>query len=500
MGTDGDSGGLKRESVSGLLWLLSGTGVQAIVQIAVVAILARLIAPKAFGLLATSKVVANMGLNIGVSGIGRAVIQKQDLSDKYVRTAFTASTLIGLVISAVLFAGADFIAELFSLPDIEPVIRGLALYVVIQAMVSVSTGLLERRLQFARLKSFQVVGYIVGYGGVGVYLAHRQLGVWALVAAVLVQAAVTGILQYMSIRHSVIPTVDRQSVKELAHYAGGMSLTGMFNFAALRADYLVVARWLGDTAVGLYERAYRLMEGGLKAGAALDQVLFPAMSRLQDAPETLARVYRRSVAAMALLFLPGSVFLFVTAPEIVRLALGGEWSRAIPVFRLFAFGVFLRSGYKLAAGVARAKGFVYELSLRQGVYAILVVGGAIIGAQAGIEEVALAILIVLVIHYLSMAAMGVRHTQVSWMEFAGAHYHGLVVSGLVLVISGLVAISLRRVGPPDYVVLSAVIVANLGVLLVLINWTPKKVLGVDGIWLLETLDDRFPLGGLVRWL
>lgn len=499
-GSGHDPDNVKQKSVGGLLWLLSGNGAQAILQIGILAILARLIKPSEFGLLAAGRIVAEFGVKVGIAGIGRAIIQANDLSERYVATAFTVSSVVGVVIAALLFAGADTVAGLFGLQGLSPIIGALAFYVVIRALSLVSANLLERRLQFARLKAFQITGYLIGYGVVGISLAINQYEVWALVGAVLTEAAVTGILQFFAIRHRLVPWLDGRSLQKMARYAGGISLTSVSSFIALRADYFVVARWLGDTALGLYERSYKLIEGGLQLGGALDRVLFPAMSRMQEFPDRIRRAFGRSVAVMALVFLPFSAFLSLVAPEVVRLLLGENWSGAIPVFQVLAFGLYLRSGYKLAGGLARAKGFVYELALRQGIYALMVVVGAVVGAQAGVQEVAVAILAVLVLHYISMSSMGIRHADIEWKQFFRLHYYGVLLAMTVSAVTWLVVSSVRGMLAPDWVVLLAAVGGNTVVLLTAINVMPKQIVGENGIWLFETLNERLPISIVIRWL
>lgn len=497
---DQGSEDLKRQSVGGYLWLLSGNGVQAIIQIGVLAVLARLIPPRVFGLLAAGRIVAELGVKVGITGIGRAIIQKKELSKDYIQTAFTVACLIGVGLAALMTAGADVVAGLFDLQGLRPVVSALSLFVIARALSLVSASVLERRLEFARLKAYQITGYLVGYGAVGISLAVNGFGVWALVAAVVVEASLGGLLQFLSVRHGLVPRVDRRSLREMAEYAGGISLTSISSFVALRGDYFIVARWLGDTALGLYERSYKLIEGGLQLGGALDRVMFPALSKMQGFPERMGRAFGRSVAVMALVFMPFSAFLCVMAPELIRLLLGADWTAAIPVFQVLAFGLYLRSAYKLAGGLARAKGFVYELALRQALYAVLIVTGAIGGARWGVQGVALAVLAVLAIHYVSMSSMGMRHADIGWKAFVHLHVHGLVLCALVTVVSLMAASWLRTITTLDWAVLSATGVCNVGVVLGVINWLPRKVIGASGIWLLETLDEHFPVGAVVRWL
>ena len=140
-------------------------------------------------------------------------------------------------------------------------------------------------------------------------------------------------------------------------------------------DYLVVGRWLGSSSLGLYTRARKLMGAPASLlGGMLDDVLFPAMARVQDDLPRLGLAYRRGVSLVALTMLPLSALLMVLAPEVIAVALGPQWLGAVVPFQILAVGLLLRTSYKMSDSLARD-------SSRRGFLAR--VGGALLALTAG---------------------------------------------------------------------------------------------------------------------
>jgi hypothetical protein len=162
----------------------------------------------------------------------------------------------------------------------------------------------------------------------------------------------------------------------------------MSNCVALRADQLVVGRWLGAEALGIYGRAYCFV--GMPAnlfGTVVDRVIFPAMAVVQDR-QKLAEAYSRAVGLVALTTIPLSAVLFALAPEIVRILLGPHWDSVVTPFRILVTVLIFRTSYKMSDSLARATGAVYRRAWRQWLYAGAVFLGAWLGQFWGTAGVA----------------------------------------------------------------------------------------------------------------
>jgi PST family polysaccharide transporter len=357
----------------------------------------------------------------------------------------------------------------------------------------IGESLFERELRFRWLANLEVVSFGVGYGIVGILTAWLGWGAWSLVAANLGESVLKTSVLLVARRPPRRLYVEGTAFRELIHFGGGFTAGRYFNYIALQGDNLVVGRWLGPMALGLYGRAYQLMANPAALfGDILDKVLFPTMARAQDDCEQLTVTYRRGVTLIALVMLPVSAMLYVLAPEMIELALGPKWMAVVPPFRVFAIGMLFRTSYKMSDAIARATGNVYRRAVRQVAYAGLVVGGAIVGQRWGIEGVSVAVLFALLANFLIMAQLSLKVTHLTWLQFLGAHVPPLLLSVLLVAVLWPVATLLRGVGLSAFL-----IVGGAGVLTAAVGfgamWRfPDLFLGPDGAWMLSILRSYWP--------
>jgi PST family polysaccharide transporter len=335
-----------------------------------------------------------------------------------------------------------------------------------------------------------VAAYALGYGLVGIVLAAAGWGVWALVAGQMAQTVIrtAWVVALRPPRRARLG--DGRSLAELLYFGGGFTLAKVANFIAVQGDNLVVARALGPTALGVYGRAYALMSAPAYGfGTVLDNVLFPAMARIQHDPERLAAAYRRGVALLALLVLPPSVVLILVAPEFIRVALGPRWDAAVAPFQVLAIGMLFRTSYKISDSLARATGAVYRRAWRQALYAGLVVAGAAIGQFWGVLGVAWGALVALTVNFALMAQLSLRLARFPWSAFRAAHAPAAWLTLVTTPPAWAVAALLRNAGAPALLVLAGAAAAGAAMGLAAVARAPKRFLGADGAWITVTLRD-----------
>jgi PST family polysaccharide transporter len=279
--------------LAGWLWLSFGTGAQAVLTILVLAVLARLLGPRDFGVVSAALLVINFCLIFSQGLVGPALVQHPAPGAAHVRTAFTLSLAGGVVLLMLLWLLAPPLARVLGTPELVPVLRALAWVQPVQALGVVSDAELRRGLRFRVLAAIRVLSYAAGYGLVGVGVAAAGGGLWALVTAYAVQASVTTVLVLRRVPLRSPWGVDARAARELLGFGGGFSLARIGNYAAVNGDNFVAVKWLGVQALGLYERAYQLMAmPATLVGQVLDDVLFPAMAQIQFETGRLAAAYR----------------------------------------------------------------------------------------------------------------------------------------------------------------------------------------------------------------
>jgi PST family polysaccharide transporter len=489
---------LTRQTIASLFWMAAGRGATGFIEIVLLAVLARLITPGEFGIIGAALIVTRLLAGASRLGIGPALVQLPTLESRHIETAFAVSVGLGLAMGGVVWLGAPAAAAFFKVPQVEPVLRVLAWTFPLRGASIVAESLIQRTLQFRWLASLQFKSLAMGYAPAGIVLALAGFGVWALVAAHVAQALVraTLVLTVNPPPRRLWP--ERRAFGELAYFGGGFTLAKLANYLAQEGDYLIVGRWLGPVALGLYTRAYKLMgaPASLFAGM-LDDVLFPTFARLQDDVQRLATGYRRGITLIALVMLPASAILAVLAPELVRVVLGSQWQGVVAPFQILAAGLLFRSSYKMSDSLVRAKGAVYHRAWRQAVYAALVIGGAWIGQHWDITGVAVGVLGALMVNFLLMAHLSLTqlrqtHEGLSWSGFWRAHVPAALLAAACGTITAAIAIPLRTWDVPSILIVPIVLAGTAGVAGVLLWRAPSVFLGADGTWMLETLRTYIP--------
>jgi O-antigen/teichoic acid export membrane protein len=475
--------GLTQRAIGGMFWTFSGTGVQVLVQLLAIAALGRLLTPAEFGLMGAATVVIACSQIVSHVGVGPAIIQRRDLTDAHVRVAVTLSWLLGITLGAIVWFGSPAIAAFYRMPELEPILRAIAFLFPLDGLNTVAKAVLTRQLRFRLYIALDVAAYVLGYALVGVVLAWLGFGVWALVSANLAQVGVRTVIMYVAARHTVRPSLHWRAARDLLSFGFGHSMAQIGTLLSQQGDNLVVGRWLGPAALGIYGRAYNLMVMPASAfGRIINRVLFPVMSQVQDERDRLAGGYERALAIVAFISLPLSTLLWVVAPEFIALVLGPAWGGVVLPFRLFSISLLFRMSSKISDACTKAAGEVYLRAVLQYAYAAMVVVGAIIGQRWGVGGVAVAVSVAMGLNWLSMAWLGRSVTGLSWARFVRAH---VPASMLALVVGPAAAIVAHQARGLELGTVPVLIVSGLaaaGTAVVAARLRPTAFLGVHGTW------------------
>lgn len=493
---------LTARTIKGLLWIFSGTATQGVLQLAVLVILARLLTPEDYGLVNAALIVVGFSTVLSQLGVSATIIQRPILEMRHIRVAFTLSGLLGIAVFLIVYATAPLLATSLHLEKMTPVLRALSPCFILYGLAIVGEALLQREMRFRTLATVELLSYVMGFGIGGTTLALLGLGPYALVGAYLGQTCLRTIGVVLLSRHHLGPSLERKALQDLAALGTGFTLDRIANYIANQSDNVIVGRWLGAQALGVYSRAYQfLLMPTVLIGQVAERVLFPAMAKVSGEPDRLATAYQRSVALVALATLPASAVLLVVAPEFVRVLLGPRWSAVVAPFQVLVAGLLFRNSFKMSVALARATGAVYQCAWRQMVYALLVVLGAIVGRSWGVAGVAGGVLVALAINFLLMAQLSLRITRLTWGRFLEAHLAGVV---LAILVGGAVwgtGLLCRLLTPSPVLLLLASVTVAMALIGFLWRRWPDRFLGADGRWILRTLADNDPrrLGVLLRY-
>ena len=411
-------------------------------------VLARLLGPQAFGLVALSTVYLGFLLVFQDQGFAHAVIQREDLHPDHLNTVFWMNLGLALVLTLATLWGAPCIGGIFHEPQLPGVIRGLSPLLVIGALTSVHRALLYRAFRFRVLAVAALVGVTAG-GIVGILAALQGFGVWSLVFHQIVsRACESGIIWWHS---DWRPRFRWTRVHFLDMFGFGKYVVGgqLASFVYLYAADLIIGLFLGSIAVGLFDVADRCIRMILQMiSGVISRVSLPTFARLQQDSEWGRATLLKATNQVALFSFPVFLAVAVLAPEIVTTAFGGKWERAIPALRVLSLAGMAQSICYLKRYLVLAYGrpkWHFELEL---LTVILTLAGVLLAVHAGIVAVAWAQVLAQLTSFPLLFLAVSRLVHVRLREEVRAFLPALTVSVLMaLAVSLLKVVIVGHVAP-----------------------------------------------------
>ena len=474
------SKGLASKAFSGLKWTTASTLANAIMQIGYTSVMARLLAPEAFGLVSLATVILGFGNYFANMGLNQAIIQKEELTKDNIRAAFTTSVLLGILITAVVWFLAPTAALFFENEAVAPIVQVMAFSFLVNGLSSTAISILQREMRFKAMGIVETISYIVSYLVVGVVLAYLGFGFWSLVYATLTQVLLTAIGSYIMVRHSVFPIFSWPAFQPLFNYGSKMSFLGILEYIYSQLHIVLVGKVLGMHKLGIYTRAHMLVNLPMyNITRTLSKVIFPSFSKLQNDVLKLGKVYLSSITLLAAVLIPVCMGILVAAPELVRIVLGEQWGEAVPVLQILSFAIPIGFITMFSGIVCDAKA---ELNLKiiiTVVYMAVLIGFFLLLKGYGLVGFATAVLLGEIVRMGLFQFAMKRILSVSFSSQLRCYIPG-VLNGIVIAVTvHLLSLFLRDMQLP-VVAIFAVQLAACGILFLLFTLLyPHKVLKAE---------------------
>ena len=425
---------IRQKAISGVKWNFASQAGQQATQLLTTVVLARLLTPAEFGLVAMATVVigfVNLFKDLGTSA---AIIQNREVTEDLLSSVFWANVAFGALGTAVLVAAAPLVAMYYHEPRVTALLRVLALNFVVSGFSILQQALFERKLLFRILARVEVAGVTCG-AVVGISSAIAGLGVWALVAQSLTTVSMISILLWYFSDWRPRSLFHWQEIRGISKYSLNLVGFNTFNYFARNADYLLIGRFLGATSLGIYMLAYRIMLYPLQSiTTVISRVMFPAYSQLQDDDARFRSAYLRTAGMIALATFPMMVGLWVVAEPFVLSIFGPKWAQVIPLIKILALVGMAQSIGATVGAIYQAKGRT-DVMFRWGVGAgLLTVVGFGVGLRWGVLGVAIAYAIVTLGLVIPSFAIPFRFIGLRLVAFAAALARPLGASLLMAVI------------------------------------------------------------------
>ena len=384
-----EAGDISGRSSRGISLTLLVEGYRGAVSLITLLILARLLTPDDFGLVAMVAVVIAFAEIVRNLGLGDVTIQKAELTWPELSALFWANAALGVVLTVMVALAAPIIALFFDRPELVAIVQVMALNTLIGALSTQPDALMRRQMTFGRRAVVQTTATTIS-AGLGLSLAFNGAGVWALVAVSLSTASLTLIGNLIASRFRFVRPASFRTIAPSIRFGGQVAAFHLINFFAIHIDRILLGRYFGAADLALYARARTMMTGPTRRlFEPLRQVIIPALSRYQDAPESYIKYLHHVLTRVNAAMLPLMLFVAIWAEEILALLFGDQWIAAAPMAQALAVAGMFRPVNVCTSWVMTSQGRANDLMVWGMIGASILIASIIIGLQWGPVGVAI---------------------------------------------------------------------------------------------------------------
>ena len=465
---------LTKRAVAGTAWSSLSTAAKQLLSIASVATVARLLGPRAYGVMAMANILIVFILNFGDLGTGSSIIQRRTITKAFISSIFWVNLAFGLLLTVLVCAASPLVAKFFKTPELVPILCVLASSFWVASCGITHSSLLYREMRFRALAAADVSASLAAYL-VALTFAYKGFGVWSLVFANVANSVTSLSGYWIATRWRPTWEFAVAEVRSVARYSLNLSGFGLVNYFSRNADNIIVGKVLGQAALGDYGMAYNLMLTPIQnISSVIAQATFPAFARIQGDDERFRFAYTRSCMLIALISFPVLAGMGVVADPMIRTILGAKWLGAIRVFQILAPVGLAQSVYTTIGQIYMAKGRTDGLFRWGIVQTIVLVTSFLIGIHWGVLGVAAAYcLTFLCITMPPGFIIAFRLIGLKASDFARALLPQLAITGCMTLLCWLWLRLLPMIGiqAPWILLTSAVILgATFYVLALLVTW------------------------------
>ena len=331
---------LRGRSVRGGAITLAAQGIKFVLQMSSTMVLARLLTPNDFGLVAMVTVVTGFAAMFKDAGLSMATIQRKHITHEQVSTLFWINVVLSIVVMLIVAGLAPAIAWFYDEPRLVWITLALAGTFIFGGLTVQHQALLQRQMRFKALALIEILSMAAGIA-TAIIMAFLGCGYWSLAGLLAGTAVANCALVWCVSRWRPGPPVRGCGVRPMLAFGGNLTGFNFINYFTRNGDNIMIGAAWGAGPLGIYSKAYGLLLLPLKQiNAPVGSVAIPAMSRLQNDPAAFNRFYCQTIRLLAYITMPLVIVLAVLANETVHLVLGSQWHDAAPVFAVLAiFGV-----------------------------------------------------------------------------------------------------------------------------------------------------------------
>lgn len=339
---------VKKQLVSGTLFLAVAKYSGVVINLLLTAILARILMPEQFAIVAITNVLSNFFNLFSDFGFAAAIIQRNDLDNKNHSDIFSFALYIGIVLSGIFFCSSYAFAQIYNIETLSTLVKLLSIQVLFTSLNIVPNALLTKAKEF-RFIAIRTLIISVISGTCAVLCAYIYRSIYSLIIPPILTAVLLFIANFIKVKRlRFIISPSWASVKKILNYSSYNLGYNIINYISRNLDKLIIGKFMPMKDLGYYEKSYTLMLFPImNIISVVNPVIHPVLSEYQNNSSYIYRYFCAMLRVFAWVGFPLSVILATFGNEVIHIMLGDNWDNAIPIFQIFALSIGFQIIYVL---------------------------------------------------------------------------------------------------------------------------------------------------------
>ena len=350
------SDSLKQKATHGILWSalerVSVQGVQFIISI----IMARLLTPDDYGLIGMLGIFLAISQSLIDSGFSQALIRKQDITETDFSTVFYFNIVVSFSIYLLLYSFAPSVAEFYNKTELCSVMRALCFVIVINSFSIVQNAKYIIKIDFKTIAKISLIATGLS-GTIGIYLAYKGYGVWALVYQSLINATIRVMLLWLASKWKPLQTFSWSSFHELFSFGSKLMISALIEITYQNINPIIIGKIFSAGDLGNYSRAHHFSEfPSSNVTNILQRVTYPILCNIQNDEERLRNIYRRFLKLSSFLIFPLMTGLAAVAYPFISITIGDKWMFCAQLLQIICFNMMWYPVHAINLNLLQVKG------------------------------------------------------------------------------------------------------------------------------------------------
>ena len=419
---------IKSRSIRGLLVVFCSRGLILFIETIGIMVLARLLTPADYGLIAMVTVIVDFVFLFRNYGFDAATIWSEEINNQLISNIFWVNVIAGLAIGLVIAVLSPVIAWFYNEPRLVGITLAILPALIFSGAMLQHMALLKRQMKFEQLAIARVLANSLGLI-LAIICAFQGWGYWALIIQRIVTIVIFTICMWIFCHW--IPCLPRKchGTSSYLHFGGNVFAGQLFQYLIRHTDNVIIGRYIGSVSLGLYNKAYTLLMFPLRyINEPFTSVVVPALSRLQNEPERFRNYYRKVISIVAMISIPVVFFAGASAADIISIMLGPQWTASAKLFLYLIPAAFFISSNIFYEWVFLSLGQVSRQLRLQVVTGTGTLIAMFIGIKWGAEGVALAISAVNIIFWIPQMMYCYYYAPVSFKDLLSALFRPVIAA------------------------------------------------------------------------